>query len=156
MNFRWIVVGGFRSRFISAGWGLSRLLLLPLRRRNPARRSRTDGVEIAQSCDRFSLHRDEIGRGPARSIVCIGVCREQHHRAQSWFCIDRWTLSNSDPRFRFYQPTARDISLVDYGWDFVPCRVVPRDEAQRWIMTAKLLISSRCPKAQSVFVIEIE
>jgi len=87
------VVGGLRSKFVSARPQL-RLLLLPPQRRNPVRRSRTDGVEIAQSCDRFSLHPDEIARGLlVQSIVCIGVCREQHHRARSSIVIP----DRSDP-----------------------------------------------------------
>lgn len=51
-------------------------------------------------------------------------------------------LSNSDPRYEFYQPL-RGISLVDYGRDFVSCRAM-----KCRIMTAKLLILNRCPKAQ--------
>lgn len=118
-----VVVGGFRSRFISAGWGLPRLLLLPLRRRNPARRSRTDGVEIAQSCDRFSSHRDEIARGPVRSIVCIGVCREQHHRARCSIVIPYRSIDSIQLRSSLWVLSthcARYLALVDYCWDFVP------------------------------------
>lgn len=146
------VVDGFRSRFVSAA-GL-RLLLLPPRGRNPARRSRTGGVEIAQSCDRFSLHRDEIARGPVRSIVCIGVLSratssgalpdrdsgsiDGPHRALPYLA---WIL-----RFGFYRVLRARATLVDYGRD---SRTV-RDEAVRRIMIAELLISYQCPKARSV------
>lgn len=143
------ILGDFRSRFVSVGRGL-RLLLLPPRGRNPACRSRTDGVKIAQSCDRFSLHRDELARGsPVQSIVCIGICREQHHWASCSIVVpDRSmgtiaALSNSDSRYEF-STTARGILSITVEISYRAVRNVGLWPRNYWFRIRKYKITGIC------------
>jgi len=143
------VVGGFRLRFVSAGRGFDyyccRLRDVILRGDLgwTGLKSRSHAIDSAY-IEMKSLAVRRSNRSFALEFVESNIIG---HAARSWFRIDEGpiaALSNSDPRYEFYQPLRAVSRSRRLRSRF---RIVPY--MKRRIITAKLLILNRCPKAQS-------